>query len=72
MSEDPYLPVREYLKKFDIDADRIPADTIDEDGYDYWPPIEDQPFPRAGTEERRSWPSPEVYDEVLRLTKGLI
>jgi hypothetical protein len=66
--------LRKYLSRFGIEIDRVAEANLDESGYDYIAQFPDgRPVYHNGfqlTYDRRSWPSPEVYDNVLLLLKG--
>jgi hypothetical protein len=69
--------IRKYLARFDIDPDRIPSDSVTDEGYDYFPAQDD---PQARTHydinrgfsvprTRYTWP--EGFEiEVLRALIG--
>ncbi len=67
-----------YLKKFDIDANKVLGDELSEEGYLYIAdPMETRrgrpmaEFARDGyVPELRKWPSPTVYANVVRILAG--
>jgi hypothetical protein len=69
-----YKGLIKYLRSVGLDALRIPQDTIDETGFDYYDVDEDGRPKRTGTNrivrQRREWPSPLVYTNVLLMLDG--
>lgn len=63
-----------YLRTVGLDALRIPADSVDESGFDYYDVDEEGRPKRTGTNrivrQRREWPSQLVYTNVLLLMQG--
>lgn len=76
--EPNYKGLVEYLGSLDIDANRIPEDSVSADGYIYWPDADQKGAWNVTSDGRRnnawdeskSWPNPEVYKNVQLLLGG--